>query len=359
MSTQGAIYELWVDVDFNERPVATATAPTGTVTATTRPTVTWNYSDPEGDPQEAFEVRVYTPPAGGWTSASPGGGGTLVWSSGVVLSEPARSRPVGVDLANGEHRAYVRARQSWPTNDHWSLWTHVTWQQAAQAPTPPTLAVVVDADGGFVRATVQATNGNSTPTDSIRVQHSHDGGITWRTVRGGGAVPSGGHVDDYEALPNRPTRYRAFAQREEQGNLLTSLHLASQAITLPVERRWLKDLTDPTRNWQPGITDAAGQIPRRDTVARPLGRRTAVVMSGRPGGTDDRVAFRALGDAEFARVDAFLRSTRTWLLQSAQGEHRYVRVAGDAQWSQPDWDGMRHRTATVALVEVDRPAEDA
>ena len=58
--TNAKISEVYADVDYNGRPVGTATAPTGTVTDTTRPLVTWTYADPDGDRQQAFQVRVFT-----------------------------------------------------------------------------------------------------------------------------------------------------------------------------------------------------------------------------------------------------------------------------------------------------------
>lgn len=52
-------YEAYVDIAYNQAPTATATLPTGSVTATNTPSVTWSYSDPEADLQERVQVKIF------------------------------------------------------------------------------------------------------------------------------------------------------------------------------------------------------------------------------------------------------------------------------------------------------------
>jgi hypothetical protein len=52
--------EFYVDVLYNEAPSAFITAPSGTVTTTTEPAVTWTYSDPENDSQERYVANLYS-----------------------------------------------------------------------------------------------------------------------------------------------------------------------------------------------------------------------------------------------------------------------------------------------------------
>ena len=73
------------------------------------PTIAWNYTDPDGDPQGAYEVEVRDGPAGG---------GALVWGSGEV-SGSASSVACGVGLSAGA-TCHVRVRVS--DSAAWSEW---------------------------------------------------------------------------------------------------------------------------------------------------------------------------------------------------------------------------------------------
>lgn len=55
------IYKVWLDVEYNEQPVATSLAldPAGANTVTTQPGFTWLCSDPEGDPQTGRRVVLW------------------------------------------------------------------------------------------------------------------------------------------------------------------------------------------------------------------------------------------------------------------------------------------------------------
>lgn len=56
------VYKVWIDVEYNEQPVATSVAldPAGVNTVSPRPGFTWVCSDPEGDPQVGRRVVLWT-----------------------------------------------------------------------------------------------------------------------------------------------------------------------------------------------------------------------------------------------------------------------------------------------------------
>lgn len=187
----------------------TVTAPTGSVTNTSRPTVAWSLSDPEGDPQQTYEVRVES----GAYGTTPGAG-TAVWSTGELASVAARSHTVGIDLTNGTtYRAFVRVK----TAGQYSAWAYSTFTLALTPPAAPTLAVSNDAANGRVALTVTAGHAEASfPSSVATIERSDDGGTTWATVRGADAVALPGTpsatpqtVYDYEATPGVLTRYRA------------------------------------------------------------------------------------------------------------------------------------------------------
>lgn len=98
-------------------PTMTLTAPTGTVEDNAFPTATWDYDDPDGDPQGWYRIWVYTlaqTTAAGFVPGTPAsllaaaGGETSdvedlpphVWNSGRVQSELPRSVSIGAGREN-------------------------------------------------------------------------------------------------------------------------------------------------------------------------------------------------------------------------------------------------------------------
>lgn len=130
-------YRAYFDIQFNEKPAVVVTGPAeaGTITNTTRPTVTWTFTDVENDPQEAFQVKVFTLAqysAGGFDPTTS----TAAYDSGKVYSN-ATTHTITADLANGTHRAYVRAWQPWAASEHVSDWDSNTFSVAVDPPSPP------------------------------------------------------------------------------------------------------------------------------------------------------------------------------------------------------------------------------
>lgn len=92
------VYEAYVDVIYNEIPVVSAVLPTANQT-TTRPAISWTYTDPEGDAQERFRVRIFTEAqynAAGFDAATA----TPFHDSGEIYSAAPTYTPT-VDLTNG------------------------------------------------------------------------------------------------------------------------------------------------------------------------------------------------------------------------------------------------------------------
>lgn len=345
------IYDVWLEVDVDEKPVVVVTGPSGTITTTSRPTVTWTYTD-DLQPQDAYQIEVLT------TGVTP----QVVWQSGTVFSSSTSVRiPVG--LPNGSYEVRVRARQVWEGEGSiWSDWDSESFTIDVEAPDPPLIDVNAEDDQMRVRIDVAATG--EIATDGIDVEYAVDYEAgEWRPVRGGAGL----ELDDDEASvwdvewEPKPAAaiYRAASFRLVDGEPLYSDWTEASPIEVPLAgARVVKNPLNPELSFvlPVALPGHAADKPHRVQVHRPLGRTTAVVTRDVAGATDDRLTLRARSIDEFHQVDAFLSSGDVWLFQTVWGESRYVQVTS-AGWDQPDWDGVEHRTATVTLVETGRPPD--
>ena len=118
-----SLYELEADAVINTRPSASVTAPTGTVTDTSRPAVGWTYTDSDGDPQSVYDVKVFTATQYGAATFNPD---TSVpeYGSGVAPSGDS-GLTVPVDLETGvTYRAYVRVGHALGSGTFFSNWAY-------------------------------------------------------------------------------------------------------------------------------------------------------------------------------------------------------------------------------------------
>lgn len=112
-ATGNNVAELYVDIETNDAPTATISAPTSgqTITYSNKPTITFAYADAESDAMERYRVVVFTAAQ----VAAPGFDpetSTPTWDSGWVLSTLAAGASLNVQvndaLTNGvTYHAYV------------------------------------------------------------------------------------------------------------------------------------------------------------------------------------------------------------------------------------------------------------
>lgn len=336
--------EAQVLVVYNQAPVVVVTAPTGSTVPTSRPTVTWTYSDPEGDPAEVTEVRVFSAAQYGATGFDPGSISVKpVWESGALYGS-VTSAPLTADLLNNTtYRAYVRAR------DLGSVYRFGPWansQFTVSLTPPPTPTMTATADSVLNRFTIVVTPGAGTPaTQFFDVERSLDGGTTWATIRNGILAATGSAITmhDYEAPRATSVRYRTKARTVVGPNTVVSPWVTTAGVTLASDNKWwLKDPLSAGLNASIKAAPPFKYRPFREhvEVEDMLGRPDPVAVSdGRKLGAGT-LAVWLHSKAEYDALLALLRTGRVLFLQSTLvGMEWYVR------FEEPDLNLLHHSDA--------------
>jgi hypothetical protein len=168
------IADLWIEVYTNSIPVPVVTLPTGNVTSGSRPPITVQHVDAEGDSMDYYQLKIFS-------SAQYGAGGfdpetsTATWDSGVVaLSVNAGNTfqvTPGVDLANGiTYKAYVKVRQT--VDGMWSNNSPGAWRLGSaftivlDAPAQATVSAAADDANARITVTAQGRDNELTKNQS-------------------------------------------------------------------------------------------------------------------------------------------------------------------------------------------------
>ncbi len=355
----------YIDVDYNERPVTTVTAPTGTITDTTRPLVTWTFTDPESDRQQAWNARVFpqaTYEAVGFDPAVS----TAVAESGWVKGDEL-TWSIDRDLVNSLYRVYVTTEQAWGgVGLHRSLPAFIGWTQAVPGPPAPVLAATVD--NTLNRVSLAISKGGESPaTETYTVETSDNAGVTFEPLRDAIQVVADGGgnatVYDYSAPLNVLRQYRALAYRT-LGSIKVSSGYSNVASAVPESLdHWFKDPLDPTRNT---VLPVANDDPSR---SRSQGQFAPLVAEGRDAEyivvTGPLYGLR--GTLEFifterdpvdywARFLALYEPGTTVLWQRPDGSQCFIRFGPEVSWPYlPSGTQIRYRRPSVTYTQVAPP----
>lgn len=347
------VSEVYLDITYQQESSVTVTGPTGTVTST-QPTITWTYSSGDSQPQQGFQVAVYTLAQTTAMGFTPFVSTPIDGTDGFVLGEDLQWT-MNIDLTNGQYAAYVQAESQWAgPGSFFSAIGSTTWTRSVSA--PPVNAV-------FNSATFDATNnrvalnfqpgGASPATLAFTVYASRDGGQSFNPIPSLSYVPASGMsaitVYDYVAPLNTLSQYFVLAYG---GSPLAAAALASSVLSVtPVgDRAWLKDPSNPILNTvlpiaAPKQSEDGIKITKRrmqGTFQLLGGAGTEVlpvIVSGPTYGNeylfelifvvDDPVVPMTL----WAAVDELDRSGNTLLLQLPDGTQQWV-VTGPGATSQ-------------------------
>jgi hypothetical protein len=147
------LYALYIDVETAPRPTVTVTAPTGTVTDTSFPSVTWTPVFSDGSPQSAYEIKIFDAATYGGGTFSPDTS-TPIIGTGIITSTNNGQTLEG-DLANSTtYRAYVRVASLINGNNYFSAWAFSQFALAIDSPATPTVSAFYDSNSGAVTVTI-------------------------------------------------------------------------------------------------------------------------------------------------------------------------------------------------------------
>jgi hypothetical protein len=161
-----AVYELEAVATINERPSASVTSPSGTVADTSRPAVSWTYTDADDDPQSVYEVKVFTAAQYGAAGFDPDSSAGE-WESGLVTSSDT-GVTVPVDLETGTtYRAYVRVGHTLGSSNFISNWAFSQFVMDYAAPPSPQLDVSFSPTFNVVYITATGRTNYLSDDDSV------------------------------------------------------------------------------------------------------------------------------------------------------------------------------------------------
>lgn len=215
------VAELYLDVGTNKQPVATPT--TGTLTTSSNPVIDWAYSDPEGDAQERFQLKVFASGfAGDPETATP-----LYYSGEIFSSSPTHTLTESLD--NATYKFYVKAADV-GSGGRYSEWASATRTLTVDTPESPRIMTVTtdptngrvvlgirsrlnilrDEEASLETTAISATSGWSPGTDTALTRSTTfamDGTNSLRLANSsGGAADIGMYLDSklYPLAPAEP-----------------------------------------------------------------------------------------------------------------------------------------------------------
>jgi hypothetical protein len=354
----GLVYELFVDVDIVNQPSVTVSAPTGSITSTTSPDVTWAYSDTDLETQSYYQIEVFTSAQYGAPGFNPLTS-VATWDSGLIAS-PDGTAVIGTLLLSGVYRAYVRVAKTVNGSPFWSAYAYSDFTIApASIPTVPTLAASWSASLSKASFTITGASPTGFASQYFQVQRSDDSGVTYSNIRNGSAiVPNGsfvGTAEDYEAPRGSTVFYRARAVGVTAGSveIPSAWGTVQQVLITNDSTWWFKAIANSAYNT--GSVRVLKQIDvtveEPNTVFRPLGATRPIVVAGPLQGEDGSYSILTVTNAEYTALSPIINYQGTLLVQDPFGNQKYIRITS-REYSAETINGVIHRTFNFGYVQV-------
>lgn len=386
------VSEVYLDVTFQQVSTIAVSAPTGTVTDT-KATVQWQYSSADSQPQQGYQVAVYTQAQTVALGFVPFVTTPIDGTGGFLLGEN-QQWIMNTDLTNGDYVAYVQASSQWAgPGDFLSGIGSTSWSRSSSAPpppgstSPPPAAVLssatFDADNNRVALTF-LPSGASPATTSFTVSASRDGGQSWAAIPSMTYLVANGMTPvtayDYVAPLNIESQYRVLAYG---GDPLQGAGSPSnvRSVTPVGNAHWLKSPTNPLLNSvlpvaAPKQSEDGIKITKRrlqgtfQLLGGPNTQVLPFVVSGPTYGDEYAIELIFIeGDANtpmtlWQHIDELDRSGDTLLLQKPDGTQLWV-VSGpgaSGQETEETYNSLQGdptvtywRRRKLVLTQVDPP----
>jgi len=356
----GSIFELYIDVDISAKPTVTVSAPTGTITTSAAPDVTWAYADTDNETQAYYQIKVFTAAqygAGGFSALTS----TATYDSGQIASSD-QTAVVGDLLLNGTYRAYVRVAKSVNGAPFFSDYAFSGFVLNNTIPSVPTL--VASWSSGLGKATLTVTGQTVTvglSSQYFEVERSNDAGVTYSVIREGEDITPNasfiGTTEDYEAPRGIVVYYRTRAVGvDASSNEFPSAYgTVQQVLVTNDETWWFKAIGDPDINL--GSVRVLAQldtnIEEPNTIFRPLGATRPIVVAGPLQGEDGIYSIKTITEAEWDDFYPMLNYQGTILVQDPLENQKYIRITARTFTAESMQDATIHRNIELAYVEVD------
>jgi hypothetical protein len=364
------IYEIYVDIDINENPVATITSPTNgsTFTTSTRPPTVFTYYDPDGDQMEAYRVKVFSDTQYMASGFNPNTD-AAVFDTGKVWASapPLNGVSPNVDFLDGHsYRSYVWLYQVGAPNGTVGNGISVpaTSTYTIDIVAPPTPTINATADQTNARVILEITP-NDTPDASktMVVERSDDGGVVWVFVRGGrdmlniASPPL--YLYDYEMPPNTDVIYRARNAVTIGGSTIAgSYSTTTIPVSINTQDYLLKDPLNPNNNIVLNVLGPSVREDKPEDVAffSPLGRTRKVAVADKIKGVESTLELDFTDEDEFIAFETLRETQRILLLvRGWTNEQWYIRFGQVMSKTLYNYTPT-YRTVTIPWVEVDSSA---
>lgn len=334
------ISEVYLDVTYQHASTITVTGPTGTI-PDTQPTVSWVYFSADSQPQQAFQVAIYTLAQTQAAGFTPFVTTPIDGTNGFVLGED-QQWPLSIDLTNGQYAAYVQAQSKWGGP---GLFTsdigHITWGRSASGPPPASILNSASFDSATNRVVLTfSPSGASPATTSYTVQASRDGGQSWLAIPSLSYLPANGMTPvtgyDYVAPLNETSQYRVIGYG---GTPLQAAGGTSnvRSVTPQDDRFWLKYPANPLLN-----TVLPVAAPKQSDMGIKVTKRR---MQG---------TFQLLGGAG-STVLPFIVSGPTY---GDEYEIELIFILGDPNFPMTSWAVVDELDRTGGVLLLQRPDGD-
>lgn len=353
------LYELYIDVDIVSAPSVTVSQPNGSITNTASPTVSWSYTDSDGDTQSYYRIKVFS-------AAQYGAGGfdpetsTATYDSGEIASSDTDAIVEDL-LPNATYRAYMKVAKTVNNSPFFSAWAFSSFTINNTLPTGPTLAAVFNNATNNITLTATGSALSAGFVSQVfDIHRSDDSGVIYAGIRNGeNLIPNGSFVAtviDYEAPRGMSAYYRVRCIATTSGGveIASTWSPVVQVLVTNDNTWWFKAISSPTINT--GNVRVLAQldtnIEEPNTVFRPLGESRPIVVAGPLQGEDGIYSIKTLTEDEWDNFYPILEHQGTLLVQDPQLNQKLIRVIGRTWAAESFQNGVIYRDIELAYVEV-------